>query len=151
MTMSATPSLDVLHPPLIPRYAKQGYDPESVKWRREWAERTTRSNLDRIGKFSISSSQMKGNVENPIGAAQVPLGLAGPLLINGLHAQGVFYIPLATTEGALVRSYERGMAVVTRAGGVNSRVHSDENCIAPTFFFRDLIESYEFASRLQNH
>jgi hydroxymethylglutaryl-CoA reductase (NADPH) len=149
--MSATPPLEVLRPLLIPRYAKQGYDPESVKSRREWAERTTRSHLDRVGEFSISSSQMKGNVENPIGAAQVPLGLAGPLLINGLHAQGVFYIPLATTEGALVRSYERGMTVLTRAGGVDARVHSDENCIAPTFFFRDVIESYEFASRLQNH
>ena len=92
---------------------------------------------------------MKGNIENPIGAAQIPLGIAGPLLVNGLHAKGVFYIPLATTEGALVRSYERGMAVLSHAGGVTARVHTDENCVAPTFFFNDVTESYDFASRVQ--
>jgi len=148
--MSAKPSLDALQSPLIPRYAKQGYDLDSVRLRREWIECATDSQLEQIGAFSISSSQMLGNVENPIGAAQVPLGIAGPLMINGLHAQGVFYVPLATTEGALVRSYERGMAVLTRAGGVDARVHTDENCIAPTFCFRDVIESFEFASRLQD-
>jgi hydroxymethylglutaryl-CoA reductase (NADPH) len=92
---------------------------------------------------------MRGNIENPIGTVQVPLGIAGPLQINGIHAQGVFYVPFATTEGALVRSYERGMAVLTRAGGAAARVHTDENCVAPTFFFDDVVESYEFASRLQ--
>jgi hydroxymethylglutaryl-CoA reductase (NADPH) len=140
---------DVLHSGLIPRYSQQGYDPESVGLRREWLERKTHAALDYIGTFSLSTSQMRGNVENPIGAVQVPLGIAGPLLINGIHAQGVFYVPLATTEGALVRSYERGMAALTRAGGVAARVHTDENCVAPTFFFDDVVQSYEFASRLQ--
>jgi hydroxymethylglutaryl-CoA reductase (NADPH) len=149
--MPATSRLDPVGPPLIPRYAKQGYDLESVRLRREWIESAIKSRLKEIGAFSISSAQMKGNVENPIGAVQVPLGIAGPLLINGLHAQGVFYVPLATTEGALIRSYERGMTVLTRAGGVQARVHSDENCIAPTFFLRDVVESYEFVSWLQKH
>jgi hydroxymethylglutaryl-CoA reductase (NADPH) len=149
--MATAPSTDVLHSELIPRYSKQGYDVESVSLRREWIERKTDSDLNHVGAFSISSSLMRGNVENPIGAVQVPLGTAGPLLVNGLHAKGVFYIPLATTEGALVRSYERGMAVLTRAGGVASRVHLDENCVAPTFFFRDVVESYEFASRLPGY
>ena len=92
---------------------------------------------------------MKGRIENPIGTVQIPLGIAGPLQVNGLHAIGTFYIPLATTEGALVRSYERGMTLLTRAGGVDARIHADENCVAPTFFFNDVIESYEFASRLE--
>lgn len=144
-------STDVLHSELIPRHSKQGYDSKSVGLRREWLERKTNSDLSHIGASSISSSQMRGNVENPIGAVQIPLGIAGPLLVNGLHAQGEFYVPLATTEGALVRSYERGMAVLTRAGGVAARIHVDENCVAPTFFFHDVVESYEFASRLQRH
>jgi hydroxymethylglutaryl-CoA reductase (NADPH) len=147
--MATSCSSDVLHFEIIPRYSQQGYDPESVGLRREWLERKTHSALDHIGAFSISTSQMRGNVENPIGAVQVPLGIAGPLLINGIHAQGVFYVPLATTEGALVRSYERGMAALTRAGGVAARVHTDENCVAPTFSFSDVVQSYEFVSRLQ--
>jgi hydroxymethylglutaryl-CoA reductase (NADPH) len=137
--------------PLIPRYSRQGYDSASTRLRREWVEQATGSRLDHIGASSSSADQNKGNIENPIGFAEVPLGITGPLRINGLHAQGVFYVPLATTEGALVRSYERGMVVLTRAGGVDCRIHADENCIAPTFFFRDVIESYNFTCDLQNH
>jgi hydroxymethylglutaryl-CoA reductase (NADPH) len=149
--MASASSTDVLHAELIPRGTNQGYDSQCVVLRREWLERKTGSDLSHIAAFSITSSQMRGNVENPIGAVQIPLGIAGPLLVNGVHAQGTFYVPLATTEGALVRSYERGMAVLTRAGGVAARVHADENCVAPTFFFRDVLESYEFASQLQHY
>jgi hydroxymethylglutaryl-CoA reductase (NADPH) len=136
---------------MIPRYAQQGYDSESVRLRRAWIESAVNSSLKQIGAFSISSVQMKGNIENPIGAVQVPLGIAGPLLINGVYAKGVFYVPLATTEGALVRSYERGMTVLTRAGGVDARLHRDENCIAPMFLLRDVPQAYEFACWLQQH
>jgi len=149
--MAIGPLTEVLHSVLTPRFSNQGYDAESVRLRREWVEQKTGAGLNHIGAFSVSSGQMKGRIENPIGAAQIPLGIAGPLLVNGLHAKGTFYVPLATTEGALVRSYERGMTVLTRAGGVAARVHSDENCVAPTFFFNDVVESYDFASRLQNY
>jgi hydroxymethylglutaryl-CoA reductase (NADPH) len=149
--MSSASSLNARRLPLVPRYSQQAYDPASIRLRREWVEHETGSCLDHLGAFSCSSTQMKGNVENPIGCAEIPVGIAGPLQVNGLHARGVFYVPLATTEGALVRSYERGMLVMTRAGGVDCRIHADENCIAPTFFFRDVIESYNFICALQDH
>jgi hydroxymethylglutaryl-CoA reductase (NADPH) len=149
--MASTVSIDTPGSELVPRFSKQGYDPESVALRREWLQCKTGSDLNHIGAFSISSNEMKGNIENPVGAVQIPLGIAGPLLVNGLHARGRFYVPLATTEGALVRSYERGMALLTRAGGVDARVHVDENCVAPTFFFGDVVEAYDFASQLQIH
>lgn len=149
--MANTSATEVLQPALPPRFSEQGYDLESVRLRREWVENKTGSDLSHIGVFSTSTSEMRGRVENPIGTAQVPLGIAGPLLVNGLHAKGVFYVPLATTEGALVRSYERGMAVLTHAGGVAARVHTDENCVAPAFFFHDVVEAYGFASRLEAH
>src|SRR5436305_2548647 len=133
---------------LVPRFEKQGYDEDSVAARRKWIEQKTGVNLAHVGSYSISSKEMRGNIENPVGTAQVPLGLAGPLLIHGAYAQGVFYVPLATTEGALVRSYERGMTTLTRAGGVTVRIVRDENTIAPVFVFDDVAAAIEFAERL---
>jgi hydroxymethylglutaryl-CoA reductase (NADPH) len=91
---------------------------------------------------------MRGNIENPIGAAQVPLGVAGPLAVDGEHARGVFYVPLATTEGALVRSYERGMVALTAAGGAAVRLHLDENRVAPVFQFDGVAEAAGFCAEL---
>src|SRR3977135_3845645 len=120
---------------LVPRMKDQGYAGQSVGRRREWIEQKTACHLTHVGSHSIPTEEMRGNIENPIGAAQMPLGVAGPLRVNGEQANGIFYVPLATTEGALVRSYERGMAALTRAGGATTRVHSDENGVATGFWF----------------
>lgn len=101
-----------------------------------------------VGAGAIAGRDMRGNVENPIGAAQVPLGVAGPLLVRGEHADGTFYVPFATTEGALVRSYERGMVAVTRAGGAFARVLRDENRATPVFSFGSVEEAVGFAGAL---
>src|SRR6185503_14599088 len=74
--------------------------------------------------------------------------VAGPLRINGTDAQGVFYVPLATTEGALIRSYERGMVALTRAGGVTTRVYIDENRVSPVFLFAGVDRAHAFAITL---
>lgn len=136
---------------LIPRFVNQGYDPQSVILRRLWLQNKTKTHLACVAEFGVPTDAMQGKIENPVGAAQIPLGVAGPLLIHGDHARGVFYVPLATTEGALVRSYERGMTVLTHAGGVYTRVQVDENCIAPVFCFQDVIESHQFAGDLPCH
>jgi hydroxymethylglutaryl-CoA reductase (NADPH) len=133
---------------LVPRMKNQGYAGELVARRREWIEERTGCQLEHVGSYSIPSEEMRGNIENPIGAVQMPLGVAGPLEIHGMYARGVFYVPLATTEGALVRSYERGMAALTRAGGVTTRIHQDENRIAPIFCFDNVLDAYEFAQNV---
>src|SRR6266849_1898341 len=94
--------------PLVPRFLDQGYSEAQVRARREWIERQTGVHLPLVAACAIPPEAMRGNIENPIGSVQMPLGVAGPLLINGEHALGTFYVPMATTEGALVRSYERG-------------------------------------------
>jgi hydroxymethylglutaryl-CoA reductase (NADPH) len=127
---------------------QQGYERELVAKRRRWVEEKTGCALKQVGTCSIDTELMRGNIENPIGAVQVPLGVAGPLLVHGEHARGTFYVPLATTEGALVRSYERGMVTLTRAGGVTTRVYLDENRLCPVFFFRDVSEAHDFARQL---
>src|SRR5262249_8104855 len=100
--------------------------------------------LRHIGSCSFDSEVMRGNIENPIGVAQVPLGVAGPVQIHGQHARGTFYVPLATSEGALVRSYERGMVALTHAGGVQTAVLAAQNQTAPTFFFSDIESASRF-------
>jgi hydroxymethylglutaryl-CoA reductase (NADPH) len=127
---------------------QQGYAQPYVQRRRQWLEQKTGCRLAHIGAYSIPSDEMRGNIENPVGAAQMPLGVAGPLLIKGTNAQGVFYVPLATTEGALVRSYERGMVALTRAGGATTRVYTDENRVSPVFLFESVDRAHEFAITL---
>ncbi|HEY3132554.1 MAG TPA: hydroxymethylglutaryl-CoA reductase [Acidobacteriota bacterium] len=129
---------------LVPRLKDQGYDAERVSRRRIWVEERTGAVLRHVGSHSMSSEDMRGNIENPVGAAQIPLGVAGPLLVSGRYARGTFYVPLATTEGALVRSYERGMVALTRAGGVETSLVADENQISPSFFFASISEATAF-------
>lgn len=133
---------------LIPRFRNQGYAAEEVAARRAWVEARTAAALTLVGAGAIPTGQMRGNVENPIGTVQMPLGIAGPLRIDGEHARGLFYVPLATTEGALVRSYERGMITLTRAGGVTARVLRDENRIAPVFLCDSVADAVTFADRV---
>ncbi len=133
---------------LVPRFEDQGYEPEALAARRAWIEERTGTTLPLVGASAIPSREMRGNIENPIGAVQVPLGIAGPLAVSGEHADGTFYVPLATTEGAVVRSYERGMVTLTRAGGATVRIVHDENQVAPVFLFDDVESAIAFARDL---
>ncbi len=133
---------------LVPRFEDQGYSGEAVAARRAWVEERTGARLAHVGAASVPAEAWRGNVENPVGAVQVPLGVAGPLQVEGEHAQGVFYVPLATTEGALVRSYERGMMTLTRAGGATVRMLADENRVSPVFVFDGVAEAAAFAREL---
>jgi hydroxymethylglutaryl-CoA reductase (NADPH) len=85
------------------------------------------------------------SVENFIGTVKVPVGLAGPLRVNGLHANGLFYVPLATTEAALVASYSRGAQLITEAGGCAAVVLNESVSRAPAFVFGSLAEASSFS------
>lgn len=87
-----------------------------------------------------------GNIENCIGTVQVPVGLAGPLRVNGLFAQGDYLVPLATTEAALVASYHRGSLLLTEAGGCSSLMLSEGVSRAPGFAFANLREAGRFVA-----
>ena len=82
-------------------------------------------------QHSIEQAQLfRRNIENYIGTIKVPVGLAGPLRVNGLFAQGDYYVPLATTEAALVASYSRGMQLMSMAGGCSVRQSSVATAIS---------------------
>lgn len=84
------------------------------------------------------------NIENFIGTLTVPVGVAGPLRVNGLFAQGDYFVPLATTEAALVASYDRGARVLTEAGGCAAMLVNEGVLRAPGFAFRNLADAGEF-------
>lgn len=148
MATANTPPIELGHADLLPRLKDQGYDAERVARRRRWVEQKTGAALEHVGACSWDTEQMRGNIENPIGVAQVPMGIAGPVLVHGRYAQGLFYVPMATTEGALIRSYERGMVALSKSGGVQVSVQADENQISPTFFFADVHAARDFAEWL---
>lgn len=83
----------------------------------------------------------EGNIENCIGLLRMPLGLAGPLRVNGLAAQGDYWIPLATTEAALVASYHRGCRLLSAAGGCSAMVLNESLSRAPGFVFESAAEA----------
>ena len=128
----------------IPRSITDNYSGEIVEERINWLQKKTELELSGITEYSISPQDTRGNIENFIGIAQVPVGLAGPLKINGDHAKGNFFIPLATTEGALVASYNRGMKIISESGGANPRLLKDETYIGVIIDFNDLSEVIEF-------
>ncbi len=82
----------------------------------------------------------RGNIENYIGMTQVPTGVIGPLHIRGTAASGDFYVPLATSEGALVASYNRGAQATRMCGGIVSVCLTEGVQRSPLFKFRALRE-----------
>ena len=106
--------------------------------------------LQHVTRFSFTPESTIGNIESLTGAAQVPIGIAGPLLVHGEHAKGEFLIPMATTEGTLVASYNRGIEVLNRSGGVTCTVSADRMQRAPVFIFDSAREARDFAAWVQS-
>ena len=101
----------------IPRSKEDDYTREIADMRRIFVEEKTGLKINHLHKYSFDPGILRGNIESFLGIAQVPIGLAGPLLVNGEYAMGEFYVPMATTEGTLVASYNRGMRLVNECRG----------------------------------
>ncbi|MGE0268713.1 MAG: hydroxymethylglutaryl-CoA reductase [Candidatus Omnitrophota bacterium] len=93
---------------------------------------------------NYNPSLYEGNIENFIGLLQIPVGIIGPLRVNGVYANNDFYVPMATTEGALIASYNRGAKVISLSGGATVMCISDSISRSPGFIFNDLVESSRF-------
>jgi len=130
----------------IPRDAQHDYSEEWAARRRAFVAGRTGGVLTHVGSYSVEPSRLPGNIENFIGVAQVPVGLAGPLRIDGEHARGDFYVPMATTEGTLVASYSRGMRLLRECGGVKTTVVEQFMQRSPAFVFGDALRAREFGS-----
>jgi hydroxymethylglutaryl-CoA reductase (NADPH) len=114
--------------------------------RRRFLAGETGVDLSTVGDYSFSAADTESAIENMIGAAQVPMGVAGPVPVDGSAADGTHYLPLATTEGALVASVNRGCSAIRAAGGATARVLKNEMTRAPVFRVADVREAAEVAS-----
>ncbi|WP_246794811.1 hydroxymethylglutaryl-CoA reductase [Burkholderia perseverans] len=101
----------------IPRDPRNDYDAAQIEARLRWVEAATGERFPHLGGASVPPEAVRGTCENFTGFVGIPLGIAGPLRINGSRARGDFVVPLATTEGALVASFSRGMNLITESGG----------------------------------
>jgi hydroxymethylglutaryl-CoA reductase (NADPH) len=146
---AAAPGLAPAPPPRreIPRQ-DDDYTAAAARRRLAFLSETTGAVPEHLGRYSFDPAVLDGNIENFIGVAQVPVGIAGPLLVDGEHARGTFYVPLATTEGALVASYNRGMKLLYAAGGVRTTVVAEAMQRAPAFGFDSAREARAFGDWL---
>ena len=129
----------------IPRDRDNDYSREMASQRAAFvAAMTGTASWDTVSSYTIDPAVTHGNIENFTGTVQVPLGIAGPLKMVGEHAQGEFYIPMATTEGTLLASYSRGMRVISECGGARTTVVKHSMQRAPVFLFDNALEAREF-------
>lgn len=135
----------------IPRDLADDYSEAAIRRRQAFLEQHTGVTLRHLPHYSFDPHTTRGNCEHFTGVAQVPIGLAGPLHLNGEHAQGDFLIPLATTEGTLIASYNRGMKLLNTCGGVKCTVVGDAMQRAPVFVFEDARKARDFVKWVQQH
>ncbi len=124
-------------PKPIPKISGNNFQAEIIKARQAFVTDETGSDIPHLSAMTIDPSTLKGNVENPLGAAQVPIGLAGPMIVDGEFAKGPYYVPMATTEGTLVASYSRGMRILTQLGGAKTTIIERYMQRAPVFHCED--------------
>lgn len=128
----------------VPRLEENDYNREIIQQRQSFIEEQTQTKLHHVKQFSFDAQTTQGNCENFTGIAQVPVGFAGPINIIGEHSTGEYFVPLATTEGSLVASYNRGMQAINESGGVRCTVIEDAMQRAPVFVFDNAKEARDF-------
>ena len=135
----------------IPRSSENDYTSEMIAQRQQFLEEKSGKTLNHTRKFSFDPESMEGNCEQLFGVAQLPIGVAGPLVIQGEHAQGDFYVPMATIEGTLIASYNRGMRVIRESGGVTTTVMGEAMQRAPVFMFKNARDARDFGNWLRDN
>ncbi len=135
----------------IPRDNTDDYSDEIIETRQTFVEKFTGAKLEHVRKYSFDPHITKGNCEHFTGVAQVPIGFAGPITVDGEHAKGDFLVPMATAEGTLVASYNRGIKLLNLSGGVKCTVADDAMQRAPVFVFSDARESRDFVQWVQKN
>ncbi|AUV82949.1 hydroxymethylglutaryl-CoA reductase (NADPH) [Salinigranum rubrum] len=119
--------------------------------RRLLVEEQSGASLETVGEYAFDAAAADPNIENMIGAVQIPAGVVGPVTVDGGAASGNYYLPMATTEGALLASVNRGCSVIDRAGGATARVTTSGMTRAPVFRVDSVVEGEALASWVRDN
>jgi hydroxymethylglutaryl-CoA reductase (NADPH) len=120
--------------------------------RRKYVEAEAGVDLSVTGEYALDAEQASASaIENMIGATQIPVGVAGPVVVDGGDADGEYFLPLATTEGALLASVNRGLSVIRSAGGAGARVTKEGMTRAPVFRVDGVVEAAETVEWVREH
>ncbi|WOL12373.1 hypothetical protein Cni_G21139 [Canna indica] len=115
--------------------------------RREALRRITGRALDGLPLDGFDYASILGQCcELPVGYVQLPVGIAGPLLLDGRE----YYVPIATTEGCLVASTNRGCKAIAECGGATSVVLKDGMTRAPAVRLPSAKRAAELKAFLDN-
>lgn len=140
------PDVDPLPPPLP---GKDSWSHESLLERQAFLrERGFTIDHLTVSPEGLDPASLRGNIESLVGFAKIPVGVIGPLRINGSAAHGDFYVPLATTEGALVASFQRGARLVSESGGVTALCLTESVSRGPAFVFASTIDAGRFLAHV---
>jgi len=137
--------------PYLPRDPEDDYAEELVARRRALCERAAGRALPHLAGRAVEPGAARGKVENLIGFAQVPLGVAGPLAVDTTSGRAEVYVPMATSEGAMVASYSRGMRIVSESGGVRARLVREGLSQHPILVYPDVERALAAQSWTREH
>jgi hydroxymethylglutaryl-CoA reductase (NADPH) len=136
----------------LPKIPARGlYTEEARLERLQYVRDNTDTKLERVAETTLEAKALVSNIEALVGSVEIPVGIAGPLHIKGGHADGLFYAPMATTEGALLASATRGATALSRSGGVNVRVIGQRMLRVPVFVLTDLNSALFFSEWVKDH
>ena len=119
-------------PPHIPRRNEVSAEAVEARWALLNAEKEVKDPICDAWSTEHADA-FAHNIEHLIGTVKIPVGLAGPLRVNGLFAHGDYHLPLATSEASLVASYSRGANLITESGGASAALLSDADPIPAEF------------------
>ena len=123
---------------------------QSAQERRTYLKETLNIPLEKISEFSFDEASTVGrNIENLVGSIDVPLGVAGPITLKQDSIE--HYIPLATTEGALVASISRGCKAIVESGGAEVIVDEVGITRGPVFKTSGIKQSHLLVEWVHKH
>ncbi len=107
--------------------------------------------IPNIARSALSAEDIRGNIESYIGSVEIPLGLAGPLLMRkeGVSEEYVF-APVGTLEGALLASMNRGAKAVSLSGGFEAFVLRQRMSRGPMFIFENVRRCLRFKTWVES-